>query len=119
MCKTFPTMDMLLGSSVKVPDELRRIMKDRYDEHGGEYATEARHVETGLPVNRCMITSSWIEAEEELADAIFNLSVALFRLRIQSAYRDTFNLTRAELLLTSVIASWSACKDLQKEVPLE
>lgn len=120
MCQTYPTLDMLtVTSTVRYPEELRAILKARYDEHGAEYATEEIDEPTGLPVNRCMVTSSWVEAEEELVDAIFNLSVALFRLRAQSAHSQTFNLARAELLLFSTIAAWSTCKDLQKEVPLE
>ena len=80
MCKTWPFMDDLL-KGIRMPDTLAARLRQRYDEHAMEYATD-EVVKVGddlIPRNACLNKNTLQDIEEEVVDALFNVLVLIFK----------------------------------------
>ena len=113
MCKTWPFMDSLLGPYYGVPEALQQVLRQRYDEHAEEYATD-EFVKTDagdFPINACMQKDTFQDIEEELVDTIFNTLVLCWRLR-----QNPMAQPLAETFLMEVLETWDRLQTLHKGV---
>ena len=82
MCKTWPYIDEMLKTipkdEQKVHSTLIEKIRQRYEEHGMEYASEDLH-EPGIPINKCMSANTSNDIREELVDAAFNALVLCYK----------------------------------------
>lgn len=78
----YPSLQSLLDSytTLPIPQELIGELRERYNKHGVEYATDQRSPD-GRIVNACMNRDSVQDAREELVDATFNLLVQQLKVR--------------------------------------
>lgn len=85
---TWPPIEMLTEQIVILPTNLSTLLKERYLEHGVEYATSEIDKESGLPINACMHLDNLKECEEEVVDAIFNALVFLLKADVDGMRDD-------------------------------
>ena len=86
--------------------ELWKLLNNRYQQHSLEYATAHIDKASGLPINACMFKDNLQDVEEELADAIFNTLVFMYRYEVDDA------------LISSLLGAWETLgteKKLRKE----
>jgi len=72
----YPSLRELLEAytHTEVPEHVQKDLRERYDEHGWEYATTAK--QGNRVVNACLVRDCLQNAREELVDAVFNLLAA-------------------------------------------
>ena len=115
MCKTWPFMDNLLGPYYGVPEALQQVLRQRYDEHAEEYATdEMIQIGTDLPyvpVNACFQKDTFQDIGEELVDTVFNTLVLCWKLR-----QNLMAQPLAEKFLMDLLEVWDKFHILRTEV---
>ena len=115
MCKTWPFMDDLLKHA-EMPHDLADVLRQRYDEHAEEYATDATmRMRDGVdvPINACMTNDTRQDIEDEVVDAIFNALVLLHKHEDPEHYED------GRVILQMLRGTWLYLRHLmqKEEIP--
>lgn len=84
MQQVYPSIEELLPPDLqaRVPASLDAWVRERYASLGDKYLT-TDIMPDGRRVNSCMYKSSVQDALEEVVDAVFNVLVWLFKLRLE------------------------------------
>lgn len=79
----YPNIMELLSPELqdRIPESLAAWIRERYETLGEKYLTDKQYVD-GRYINGCMFKSSIQDALEEVVDAVFNVLVWHFKLRI-------------------------------------
>lgn len=110
MCQTWPTIDEMLKTIplAGIEPDLEKIIRQRYDEHGMEYATDENR--DGLPINGCINKNTLQDIEEELVDTCFNALVLCFKAR------DNFHFGRSRFFWDKLMNFWFEFRELKGQM---